>query len=246
MKTSNKLLTGFLIIILVTITIVLAVAKFYVNTEVITGQGPVASETRKVENFDKIKAEGRIKVYLTQGPQQSLELKGAKNLLTEVQTKVENDELTIVLKNKISKSDKVEAYITIPTVTGLAFSAGASVETSQALKGEELDIETSSGSHVNLSLEYKNINCESSSGSKVELEGNAELARFNLSSGSEVKGDGFATNKCIVDASSGSHADVKVLQELIAHVNSGANFKYSGEPSKKDLNTSAGGSIEKK
>ena len=246
MKTSNRLLTAFLIVILVSITIFLAIAKYQVNSEVVTSQGPAVSENRNVENFDKIKAEGRIKVYLTQGSQQKLELKGARNLLGEVESKIQNGELTLSLKNRISKNDKVEAYITAPTVTGLDFSAGASVETAQALKGENMDIEAASGSHVNLILQYKNINCQSSSGSLMELQGNAETARFDLSSGSEVKAGELATNSCRVEASSGAHADIKVLQELTADINSGGNLKYSGEPIKKDLNTSAGGTIEKK
>jgi hypothetical protein len=246
MKTSSKLLTGFLVLILVTVTVFLIAAKFYVNSEVVTGQGPAVSVNRNVDRFNKIKADGRIKVYLTQGPQQKLELKGAQNLIPEVQTQVENGELIINFKNRISRNDKIEAYITAETITGLDFSAGASVETPQPFKGNELSIETSSGSQADLLLQYKNIACQSSSGSMLKLEGSADFAEFKLSSGAAVQAGGLTTNKCMVDASSGSNADIKVLQELSARVNSGSNFTYSGEPSIKDLNSSAGGTIEKK
>lgn len=246
MKTSIKLLLGLLIIILVSITVFVAVAKYYQVADAVSGNGRSVSEARQVSDFSGLQVSGRIKVTLTQGPERKVEVKADQNIVTAVQTKVEEDILHILLKNKIDRKENIEVTITMPVIKSLNLSDGASIKTTTELKGEDLTIESSSGSQAAITVQYKNMFCTAFGGSVLQFNGKVETAHVSASAGSIINAGELSANKCSVEALAGSTAEMKVLDEISADIKSGSSFTYSGEPAIRDINSSSGGMIKKK
>lgn len=247
MKTSNKLLVGLLILFLIMITVFAGIARYHYSAERITGDGNRVSQPREIGKFTGVRISGKIKVYITQGPERKLEIKADQNLLPLINTSVDNKILTIDLTDhQIDRNALLEAHLTTDTVHSLDISGEASVETVNELKGEELRITGSSGSSGNISLQYNNLICDFSSGASVKLSGNVERAIFESSAGARIEGNNLTARKCSVNGNAGSFADVKVLDELTADVSSGSVFQYSGDPSVRNINASSGGSIQKR
>lgn len=246
MKTSNKLLIGLLALALLAVTVVLGAAKYYRNSNTITGNDKLITEAREVADFTGLEVDGRVKVYLTQGSGTSLEVKADQNLLPEIITRVEDGILYIEVSNFINRNEEIEALVTIETIQSLDFAAGAYLEATNTLTGDEIKIESASGSEVNISLDYAFIDGHSSSGANLRLKGNAETATLDASSGAVINAEELNVKKCSVTGSSGALVNVMVQEELSAEVSSGGAIRYSGNPTIKNLNTSSGGTIKKK
>lgn len=246
MKTTNKLLLGLLILLLVSITVFVAVAKYYQYADTVTGNGRSVTDSRKVSDFNGIKVSGVIKVNLTQGPETKVEVKADQNIAPTVQTEVREGILHVNIKEKINRKEAIEINIMAPVIQSVDISDGVSINSSNALKGDNLTIESSSGSQGTLALQYKKMDCTASAGSVLQFNGNVETVHVSASSGSIIHAGELSARKCTIEANAGSLTEMKVLDEVSADINSGSTFTYSGEPAVRNINTSSGGMIKKK
>ncbi|QHT68747.1 DUF2807 domain-containing protein [Rhodocytophaga rosea] len=246
MKTSNKLILGFLTLILIAITVFVAVAKYYQYADTVTGNGKNTSNVRQVTDFNSIEVSGKISVNLTQGAPTKVEVKGDENLIVLIRTEVSGNQLRIYTKDKINRQTKIEVDVTVPNIESLHLSGGANIQSTNELKGEELALKTSSGSQATLALQYKNLTSDSNAGSILKLSGQVEEASFEASAGSIINAFDLNARKCSVQANAGSMTEVKVLDQISADISSGSSLTYDGEPAVRDVNASSGGMIRKK
>lgn len=245
MKTSNKLLLGFLILILLSITAFLIVVKLY-DTPAIEGNGIERTSTISPGTFDRVDVKGKFDVYLTQGAPNKVVIKGDENLIPLVESIVEKNALQISLKKRIRRNNRIKVFVTVKSIKGLTISKGTYVETPSGLNGDKLEIESSSGSYGKISLNYKYLNVAISSGAELTISGDANTASLEYSSGGSMKAGGLKTKKCNVEGSSGGHGEISVSEELDVAVSSGAHLTYEGSPRVTNFDASSGGSINKK
>lgn len=245
MKTSNKLLLGLLIIVLASITVILIAARFYVDRNTISGNGKQASKTRQLEKFDKVNINGRFTVLLSQGENSQLKINADENLIPLVESTVDNGELVIKFKDKISRKDKVKLFITADAYNQINMRAGAEFRTTSELKGDLLNLEVSAGSHGTLKANYNELKCDVSAGAGLTLTGRTAMATLMASSGSSLIAQELIAQKAVARGSSGASMNIVVTEELDAEMSSGASLTYSGNPVIKNINTSSGGNINK-
>ena len=248
MKTSNKLLLSLLVLVLIAVTAFIGTAKHYHRKGVantVKGDGNRATEVRTVNDYNGIKIKGQIEVQLTQGQERKTEINASKNVAPLIITEVVNGILTIETKSRINEEERVNVFITVPTIQSLEMSEGAFVETTGNFTGDNLTINSSSGSNGRLSLQYKKLNCELSSGSELDIDGSAEEAMLKASSGAHIEAGDMTTKTCSVETQSGANATVHASQELTASVNSGSVLNYRGDPAKTNINSTAGGAVRK-
>lgn len=245
MKTSNKLLLGFLILIVAGIVTFLSVAKVYISKELISGNGNRKDETRAVSTINNLDIQGRFSVFLTQGEKASLKINADENLLKLVESTNEEGELSLRIKGRINSNDVIKLYITADSLQNLDFSAGANVETPQELRGEKLKINSSAGASGNLKLRYNEIVCDAHAGSDLTLLGITNISSFIFSSGASINAEELKTKRASVEGSAGGNASINVEDELSAELSAGASLDYSGNPKVTKMETTAGGSINK-
>jgi hypothetical protein len=249
MKTSNKLLLSLLVIFLIAITAFIGTAKHFHRKGVantVKGDSNRSSEIRTVNDYTGIKIKGRIEVQLMQGQERKTEVNAAKNIVPLITTEVVDGILTIETKSRLDEEERVNVFITVPSIQSLDMSDGASIETTGNFTGDNLTINSSSGSNGQLNLQYKSLNCELSSGSELDIDGNAEKAMLKASSGAHIEAGDMITKTCSVETHSGANATVHASQELTASVNSGSVLNYRGDPAKTNINSSSGGTIRKR
>jgi hypothetical protein len=170
--------------------------------------------------------------------------------LDEIVTEVKNETLHVYRKrsNWFSifnwrNSKTGEVYITVQQLHGIDVSSGADVKTENRLRGEQMSIDTSSGSDLDLDLVYKHISLNSSSGSDAKLRGRSKTFTAVASSGSDIHARFLEADECRVTVSSGSDAVVFAAVKLDAKASSGGDIRYYGNPPVKEINTSSGGDV---
>lgn len=246
MKTSNKLLIGVLVLVLVVVTTFIVAARHYQQKGVIKGDGRDISEAREVSDYNGIKVRGRIQVTLTQGTEEKVEVQAASNIIPLITTTVNDGLLTIESTNKISQDESVEVRITTAQIQKLDIAEGASVVMQNSFTGDNITIDSNAGTTGRLQLQYKNLQCNLSAGAYIDLDGKVDSASFSASAGSNIDAKDLKAIKCQVLASAGSTTDVNVTDELTADINSGSIFNYEGNPKVSNIQSAAGGIIRKR
>jgi hypothetical protein len=211
----------------------------------IKGSGNVISEKREVTApFKSIEVEKALDVVLEQSSESSIIVEADDNVIKEITTKIEGGVLKISCSTGSYvniKSRKI--LVKMPEIENITASASATIKSANTLKGNNINIHSSSAGEFNLDLEFDNINTDASSGSEIELKGKSLKADFSVSSGSSINAKNLLANDILAKASSGGELDVHPILSLNASASSGANISYSNIPKNIQRSESSGGSV---
>lgn len=209
------------------------------------GNGIVVEENRTVrEDFTEISASEGLHVYVTQADDFEITVEADENIIDLIGTDIKNGRLRVHAIENIGRATK-KIYVSLPEVTALKSSSGAHLNTKNTLETDKLEIDSSSGSNLNVEFVAGDVDIDASSGANLNLLGEAKVAYIDVSSGGNINARQLDTKTCHADASSGGNLSVSVSESLTADASSGGNISYSGQASvqsKKNLS----GSITKR
>jgi len=211
----------------------------------VRGNGVVVTEQRNSnESFNSIEVSAGIDLFLTQSDSPSISVQADENIQELIITHIENETLKIYMDKSTHHVTSKKVVVNFMTIQQIKASSGSAVFSTNTLKVPSLDLSTSSGSEMKLSVETKHINSSSSSGSDLILEGNTKGFVGNSSSGSQIDASKLTAEFCETKASSGSNLSVKCLEEFNANASSGAHIENHETAVKNDVKSSSGGDID--
>lgn len=210
----------------------------------IKGNGNVVSEDRTINsNFEMIKVQQGINLFLTQGNSTKLNVEADENIMDLLLTEVKNNELKIYFEKNVYRAKARNVYLTTNDISRIKTSSGASVKSENTLQVSVLELDSSSGSSIKIYVNADEITSSSSSGSDIDIYGKTKKFSAKASSGSSIDADELKTVDAYAKASSGANIDVNVTGNLTAKASSGGDIDYEGGPSNINKNTSSGGSV---
>ena len=216
------------------------------NFNGIKGSGNITTETRDAnQDFKKIEVSRGIKVILEQSENKSISVETDDNLQQHIITKIENGVLIIESDESYNSTETPVVNVKMPITNGLSASSGSEIVSSNTLITEKIDVKSSSGSEIKISVEADTIKIESTSGSSIEASGKALKLETAASSGSKINTENLMTNEVISQASSGSSTDVYPILKLEAKASSGSSINYHNEPKTISKEENSGGSVSK-
>jgi hypothetical protein len=210
------------------------------------------AESRNVKGFHAIKVSGGIDLYLTQGNDEVVAVSASDlDLRDRIRTEVENGVLKIYMENKGMNwgwhDAKLKAYVSFRNLDQLVASGGSDIYPQSQLKVEKLDLRLSGGSDLKgADVAIQELNIDQSGGSDVNISGQVQQLRVDASGGSDLHGFDLNTQICHISASGGSDARITVNQELNVEASGGSDIYYKGSAVIKDMKTSGSSSISKK
>lgn len=210
----------------------------------ITGSGNIKTETRNVSNFTGISVHRALEVEIEQGDKFEVIVEADDNVLHHITTQVRDGILEI--ETDINSFDNVSAKkirVRMPQVNSLEASSASSIKSKNTLISENLTLDASSASRIEISVESENLTCDSSSASTIEIRGKALKLNADSSSGSTINANELLANDIIATAASGSSTNVYPILSLNAEASSGSSINYKNVPKKLEQSTSSGGGI---
>ena len=95
--------------------------------EKIEGNGKLKKETRQINGYTAVASAGAWDVMIAYGESNSIEIEGDENLLSYIDTKVENGKLSIkTTKNyNLRSKNKITVYISLTRMTGISARRGS-------------------------------------------------------------------------------------------------------------------------
>ena len=208
------------------------------------GNGQVVEESREVsDDFTEVSAAEGLDVFVTQADDFKISVEADENVIDLIATDIRDGRLKIHTTENIGRATK-NIYVSLPEVTAVSSSSGADLVVQNVLEVDQLEVDASSGSDIEIEVNAREINANTSSGADIKISGKTEMLYADASSGSDIRAKRLEAKSCNANASSGADIDVNVSESLIADASSGADISYSGEPSVKK-SKSASGSVRK-
>ncbi len=194
------------------------------------GDGNVVKEERTISGFTSLEVSGAFNVYLYQGKSESLTVEADKNLMQYIKTEVKGDKLEIYTEKNIQKFTKLNIYLTFEELEMIDISGAVSITGEDMMQFDELHLDGSGASEVDLKMEVAILDADFSGASEIELSGNAKTATFDLSGASEINAYDFIISNCELEVSGASDARIHVTENLEVEVSGAASIKYKGNP----------------
>ncbi|MFT6825659.1 MAG: hypothetical protein ACJAYD_000205 [Patiriisocius sp.] len=220
--------------------------QFDINLGQVTGNGNVQTEERNMNaTFTEVKASSGLKIILEKGTTQKVVVEADDNLLTIIETYVENGMLRIRSNKNIRNASSKKVYVTYTTLAEVKASSGSVVVIKDQIKNERLTLDASSGANIEGEVFSKELYLEASSGASLDVSGKTKLLKTKASSGGLIDAENVLSVRCEANASSGGNISVNVKEHLEAKVSSGGNIAYYGEPMVHSASKNYSGGITK-
>jgi len=212
----------------------------------VNGNGKVISKNRPLDGtFNSVKISRGLDVYLTQSDSDKLTVEADENLHEIITTNIKNNVLYISTTENIGRSSSKKVLLHFKDLESIKATSGSDVFATNTIKAIHLELETSSGSDMELHVEAETVSCHATSGSDLELSGKTQTFIADASSGSSIEADNLESINAQVKASSGAEINVNTLKKLTAKTSSGGDIHYVGTPESIEKNDGVSGSIEK-
>ncbi len=230
MTTLIKFIIGFLVATLVTS------CQFDINLGQINGDGNVVTEDFNItEDFDEVVAGNGWEVFLEKGNTNGVILEADQNLVDAAEIYVKDGKLKIYCEDNIKNATSKKVFVTYSeNLTEVSVNSGASLTTKEALTGDEIDLDASSGGTLRVEVTVNDVETNVSSGGVVRISGTANRVDASVSSGGVARISKLKSVSAIADASSGGVMDVYASQDLRADASSGGVINYYGKPANVD------------
>lgn len=201
----------------------------------IAGEGPTVMQSYNYSGFNGISSGIDGDVYFTQDSVYSVRIYAQANIMSEIQTSIENGVLQLHYKPlaNIGRHDPVTIYVSAPAVYSLLVDGSGTLNAQQAVISSDLHLKVDgSGSifvaHYSGSNLYGDI---SGSGSINVAGGTARNESFHISGSGNIEMLGVLTKTCDTHTSGSGTTKVNVSDDLNVNISGSGDVYYSGNPS---------------
>ena len=191
------------------------------SSEDITGNGPVVSETRAVNEFNSIRSEISADIYLTQDVEQSFRLESNANVLAVLEAKVVNGELIIESDHNIRGPSRTQTYISAADFRKISITGSGSLESINCMDLDDLKLSISGSANVSF--------CGTVNQFTSSISGSGNINAYGLNS----------KNASITIEGSGNF-QISVSDLLTANIYGSGDIQYKGDPSVNSKITGSG------
>ncbi|RMB63920.1 DUF2807 domain-containing protein [Dokdonia sinensis] len=214
----------------------------------IRGDGNVQTENFNIsEDFEGVHAANGWEVFIEKGTTNSVIVEADQNIIDHAEIYVTDNILKVKCEQNIGRASSKKVFITYTeNLKDLRASSGANLTTREVLKGENLNLDVSSGGLIRVEAIVRNIDAEVSSGGVINVAGSTAMLDAKVSSGGLIKGKDLKAKDAKARASSGGNMDIQVTDNLEARASSGGDIDYWGNPKNVDKpkKSPSGGSVD--
>ena len=164
---------------------------------------------------------------------------------SQIKTDVEEKTLKIRMSTDLfSPSSNVRIKVPYQMIREINSKGGADVTCKGVMKGDKIIFQATSGGDIFLEVELNTLDAEIGQGSLIVLEGKTGSQEVKASSGGTYSAFKLESDKAYVKTVTGGKAKVTVSEFLDANSTTKGYIGYKGNPGKKEIKTSLGGTIE--
>jgi hypothetical protein len=243
MNTSNKILIGALALILLSITIFIVVFGRLMRFDDVpesnysTGQ---AEQQRTLPHFNKVRIDAQFNVHYTQDTFQRVILKADNSLIQLALTEVNDGELHLYSKHRISGNRKVEVFVTTDSINQVEANGGGTFRTIQKIRVKRFDSSGNGGGVFKVDGDFSDLNLELNAGAVGSFSGTCDNMNIESNAGAVINAGGMKAKNANISTSAGAINNIYVTDQLSVMASAGSIVKCQGAPDIKNMNISSG------
>lgn len=196
----------------------------------IEGEGPVITQSLPVEGFTGIKFRIADDLYITQGDNFSVEIKGQENIIDLIDQDVRNGIWEIEFEKRVRNYEKLEIFITMPEIEYLSLSGSGYVRGQNTFKSEDIEVRISGSGDMDLGLESDDIEGRIAGSGKLFLEGIAQKLDFKISGSGDLRAFDLLADRADLEISGSGDMEVTVKKDLDVQISGSGDVFYKGDP----------------
>jgi len=218
----------------------------------ISGSGPIVTQTFDLEPFDEIASETVIDIEVVQGETQEVTVEGNENMMNFIELKVIDHKLHVDLVNGSYNHFELKVYITIPTINEIELESTGNVFLSEFTNLESLNlylrstgnisfegiteiennlnIRSSSTGNVFIDMNCDEVDVRATSTGNVTIKGSCNTQQVDLDGTGNYNAFDLFSKECTVTTNGTGDAKVNVSDILNAKIRSIGSIYYKGDP----------------
>jgi hypothetical protein len=189
-------------------------------------------ENREVSGFNKIEYSLSGTLEISQGTTEKLVLKGDKDDLSKIITRVEDGKLKIYTKENTWPSGDIVVYVNVKALEELSVAGSGNAIFKTGLKTEEMEINLSGSGNIEcMELIASEAEIHLAGSGNIELGGTLnERMEVHIAGSGDVNSENLQTQVCEVNISGSGSARVWVIDRLESNIVGSGNVYYKGKP----------------
>lgn len=216
------------------IMIALIALTLFTSCEKVKGRGDVITETRTTGTYNSIGLSMSATVYYTQATDYSLKISGQENVLNEIITQVEGNQLVIKVRNGVylGKHDPITVYISSPNVSELEVSGSGDIFSENTWTANDVSLDISGSGNITISaIDAKHISANiSGSGAIKAVSGNAGREDLTISGSGTIDLRSVEADTVYSTTSGSGDTYVFATDLLDVTISGSGNIWYYGTP----------------
>jgi hypothetical protein len=177
------------------------------------GKGPVTTEKREVESFDRIQCESVVTVTLVQDSVSYVAVSTYQNLLPQITTSVENGALKISMKKGFLNLNTPDAEVEV-----------------HALRLKEISLDGVGSLAVRDSFHFNEVELRIRGVGSMKLAGTARLARMSNEGTGSIDATSLIADSVFAETRGVGSIDCFASKYLDARVQGIGSISYGGDP----------------
>jgi hypothetical protein len=204
------------------------------SCEKVKGKGDVVTQTRTTGNYTSIGLSMSATVYFTQDSSYSLQISGQENILDEIVTEVNGNQLVIRVRNGVTlgSHEPIRVTISSPDVTALDVSGSGDIYTENTWTKDDISTTISGSGNINLaSIDVGHLTANiSGSGSIKATAGKAEREDLTISGSGVIDLRSVEAGTVYTTTSGSGDTYLHATDLLDVTISGSGNVWYYGTP----------------
>jgi len=199
------------------------------------GSGELTTQTRNVSGFERVQVDGAGELIITQGEEESLEIRAEDNIIDELTSDVSNGTLVLgyrdnFLRNSIIPTERITYTLNVIDLSEVTINGAADLEI-DALETGSLVLEINGAGQVSIDqFTADSLSVQISGTSTIEIAGQVADQSITIDGAGNYQAGDLETNRTTVNINGLGNATVWAVETLDISIDGGGNLRYYGSP----------------
>lgn len=200
----------------------------------LVGSGIVTTKNVPARGVREVTLDGHGTLVLVQGGEEALTIEAEDNILSQIETDIDGDELTIGYQShrgsSLRPTKPIVYRLTVRTVEKVTLSGAAKLETA-SLKTDRLTLELRGAGEATLdSLTADRLKVTMNGAGKVRASGTVDRQEIAINGAGIFLAPDLGSREAIVNVSGAGEVIVQVSDDLDVKISGAGNVEYYGKP----------------
>lgn len=228
---------------LISLLPVIAMAFIQTSCKKIEAVGPVVSEKRNVEFFNKIELKFSGNVIFTQSGSKKVEVEASHNLQPYIITEVKDNILILRSRSNVDiEEDDITIYISNPMLFGIILNGNGSFSSATDISSSSFDIRVNGNGSIDLhELTANALDTEISGNGSIDINGGTvPQQKIKISGNGDYKVENMSSNEALVQTTGAGSAWLWAKEKLNVTITGRGDVWYKGSPNVSSSITGSG------